>query len=81
MQIPPFQLDSGQTTHLIRVSLKIFLYDFLGGILAFLFFPPLFPFSFPVLQSLHLFLDVPCAITTGNVQNHQKCHMTLIGAR
>ena len=40
-----------------------------GAVLAFPCFPLL---SFPALKQLHMFLDIPRAVFTGNVQTHQK---------
>ena len=44
-------MDDGKITHLMRVRLKMLLYDFFGAVLASLFFTPLGPgpFSFPAL--------------------------------
>ena len=58
-------LDDGQITHLIRVRLKILLYDSFGAILAFLCFPP---FPFLRCSHLHMFFG----------QSHiRRRHMTL----
>ena len=73
----PFPADGGQITHLIRVRLKIFLYDFFRGVEVVLPFLSVLPFSFLVLQYLHLFWDIPCAISQGDVQTIRKRHMTL----
>ena len=45
-----------------------------GGFWLFLFF---LSFSFRALQKLHMFLDIPCAISTRHVQYIRKRHMTL----
>ena len=46
----------------VCLCLCVFSFSEGGGVLAFLF---LLPLSFPVLQLLHMFLDIPYAIITG----------------
>ena len=75
LKLPPVKLplvdtpvDNGQSTHLIRVCLNILLYNFFRVDSG---FPFLIHIYFPVLQFLHMFLEIHCAISTRNVQKHQ----------
>ena len=69
-QIFPFfacaPLDDGQITHLIRVRLKVLLHDSSWGSSGFPVFPSPFLSS---LQKLHMFLDIPRAVSTENQED------------
>ena len=53
-------------------SLVLSIWLFWGGFRLSCF---LVPFSLSIFQSLHTFLDIPCAMSTGNVQNVRKRHL------
>ena len=63
------KLDGGQITHPIRVRLKILLYDSFWGGSGF----PVFSFPFLSCSAVITYvLDIPRAISTGNVQNIRR---------
>ena len=70
------RIDGGQITHLIRVRLKILLYDFFGGggVLAFLFYPPLF---LSCARNYICFWRFPVQAPQGMFKTIRKLHITL----